>query len=368
MNSTSRSNCPPPKAVVPVFYCTIDGAHPGPSGYNNLLRFMTGTSHVAVRLPRHGLVERLVCGVLKRGAVSGWVRGASLWLELKMLWQLVTRPNPAGRAVAHAIWADRDLGYGDLFARWLGVPFVATFHACPRDLADTARFASRCQKLSGLVLMASNQRAHFEKLGVDPARIRVIHHGVDDDFFEPPSTPPAGTFTVAFAGSYNRDFSQLRALIESMVGDPVRFRLLLPAHVADQFAGFPHVDLFRNLSPGELRRFYQDSHLLVMCVVDSTANNAILEAMACGLPVVADEAGSSGEYTGPDAGVIVPRGDVHGLRREIIALRESPERRLSLARAARRRAVELSWRKVATRLEAFHAEILERERQAASIR
>jgi glycosyltransferase involved in cell wall biosynthesis len=67
--------------------------------------------------------------------------------------------------------------------------------------------------------------------------------------------------------------------------------------------------------------------------------NAVGEAMACGRPVVAADAGGTGELLGRDGatGVLVPPGDAAALATAVQALLADPARRERLGDAARRR-------------------------------
>jgi glycosyltransferase involved in cell wall biosynthesis len=66
--------------------------------------------------------------------------------------------------------------------------------------------------------------------------------------------------------------------------------------------------------------------------------NAVGEAMACGRPVVAADAGGTAELVGSDgAGVLVPPGDVDALAAAVRELLEDPERCRRLGETARRR-------------------------------
>ena len=67
--------------------------------------------------------------------------------------------------------------------------------------------------------------------------------------------------------------------------------------------------------------------------------NAVGEAMACGRPVVAADAGGTGELLGRDGitGVLVPPGDADALAAAVRELLADPARRHRLGEAARRR-------------------------------
>lgn len=66
--------------------------------------------------------------------------------------------------------------------------------------------------------------------------------------------------------------------------------------------------------------------------------NAVGEAMACGRPVIAADAGGTAELVGAEgAGVLVPPGDPEALAAAVGELLQDPERRSRLGEAARRR-------------------------------
>jgi glycosyltransferase involved in cell wall biosynthesis len=67
--------------------------------------------------------------------------------------------------------------------------------------------------------------------------------------------------------------------------------------------------------------------------------NAVGEAMACGKPVIAADAGGTSELIGNsgEAGILVPAGDPDALAQAIGGLLAGPERRTQLGAAARRR-------------------------------
>jgi glycosyltransferase involved in cell wall biosynthesis len=66
----------------------------------------------------------------------------------------------------------------------------------------------------------------------------------------------------------------------------------------------------------------------------------VLEALACGVPVVATRVGGTPEAVSEDVGTLVDPGDAAGLAEAIVALLTDPERRRAMAAAARARHAE----------------------------
>jgi len=89
--------------------------------------------------------------------------------------------------------------------------------------------------------------------------------------------------------------------------------------------------------------------------------NAVGEAMACGCPVIAADAGGTAELVGSNgAGVLVPPGDSDTLAAAVRDLLEDPERRRRLGEAARRRIeTEFPLARMIDRYEAALAAVIE---------
>lgn len=85
----------------------------------------------------------------------------------------------------------------------------------------------------------------------------------------------------------------------------------------------------------------------VLCSDKEGLSNAILEYMACGLPVVATDAGGNGELVDGMNGVCVPTGDHLALAQALAKLIESPRLRKELgARSLEKVRQQFTWDKV----------------------
>ncbi|HEX6939828.1 MAG TPA: glycosyltransferase family 4 protein [Longimicrobiales bacterium] len=91
----------------------------------------------------------------------------------------------------------------------------------------------------------------------------------------------------------------------------------------------------------------------------------LVEAMACGVPVVGAATGEIPNVIG-DAGAVVPEGDANALAAALRALGDDPGRRTELGRRARRRVLErYTNERVAADTAAFYHAILERHARGA---
>ncbi|MGH3429953.1 MAG: glycosyltransferase family 4 protein [Mycobacteriales bacterium] len=112
------------------------------------------------------------------------------------------------------------------------------------------------------------------------------------------------------------------------------------------------VDYVRLPSPGELRRLYNSCSIFLQASRTEGWGLPATEAMACGCALVTYENGGSREYAtdGETATVVFEHG-AERLADAIVALVDSPARRLDLARHGRERAETFTWQRSAEAFE-----------------
>ena len=89
---------------------------------------------------------------------------------------------------------------------------------------------------------------------------------------------------------------------------------------------------------------------MVMPLHDAVANNAVLESMACGLPLVVSDVGATRDYVSPDCSVLVPPYDSRRMAEAVMNLLDEPKERKQLAEKAREQSLLFSWPKVVNEL------------------
>jgi glycosyltransferase involved in cell wall biosynthesis len=106
---------------------------------------------------------------------------------------------------------------------------------------------------------------------------------------------------------------------------------------------------------------YGRAHLLVCpSVWNEPFGLPVVEAMACGLPVVATRSGGIQDIVRhEETGLLVERGNVEELAEAMTGLLADPTRRESMGRAGRARAVEqYSWDRVVRELAEYYGDLL----------
>lgn len=227
---------------------------------------------------------------------------------------------------------------------------LATFHQPPQLLHELVNKDVAAQ-LDHVALVSPVQKTFFEYLPQE--RVSVLMHGIDVDFYQPASEPvPETPFRCITVGHWLRDWSTFRFVARALPA--VEFH-----YVTDRKTGLEdlsNVIFHRNVDDRSLRSLYQQSHLLFLPLTGATANNTLLEGIACGLPVVATDLDSIRAYLG-EAGVLVEGNDADRFANAIGELQCDRNLRTALARKSRARAEELSWRNLIPAYESLYSRL-----------
>jgi glycosyltransferase involved in cell wall biosynthesis len=244
---------------------------------------------------------------------------------------------------------------------------VATFHQPPALLARMISPALLGALDAVVVLCATMREALAPHLPT--ARIAVIPHGIDAGFFTPgPAAPRApeeeeeGVLRLLAVGHWLRDIDAMLDALAMVRAGGLDARLRVVSHnPPPRLAALPEgVTLCEGLSDEALRQAYHDADALFLPLADATANNAVLEAMACGRPVVSTAVGGVPEMVGDDgaAGLLCPPGDPRALAEALRTLAADPARAAAMGRAGRARAEALDWPRIAERHAALYGALL----------
>ncbi|WP_164937551.1 glycosyltransferase family 4 protein [Bradyrhizobium guangxiense] len=330
----------------------VQGAY---SGYTQLAKHVP---HAALlrnrrREPRT-VVERAAQRWINQFTGSSWYRFSSVEPELRAWLQCQT----GFEGLVHFLWGERDWGVIDRLPSMRRPKVCATFHACTDTLPDTLR-ANRLRSLDGIILMSETQREFFLNRGVDNEKIEVIPHGIDLSYFHRSEVATSEQFTVLSVGSYRRRFDLLRDVIRIIgsVRPEISFVVVASPDKTRELEGLANVRLLSGVSDSDLRRLYSSSSCLLMTLQAATANNAILEAMACELPIVSEDVGGIREYVG-EAGTLVPPGSADALVEAILSLHGDRDLAARIGRVGGIRAKSFDWPIIAERTAAFYRRVL----------
>jgi glycosyltransferase involved in cell wall biosynthesis len=281
-------------------------------------------------------------------------------------------------------------GYVHLLNRseWGRVPTVIHLHGPLVMLAHTVGWPepgselyrlgtameSACLRLADAVFSSSRCSADWcaRHYGLDPKRVPVLHTGVDTRLFRPTAAKKDKRPTIVFVGKFVRnkgadvlleaacrlapEFPGLRLRLLGR-GEPVVIKELRARAAACREAP----DLLD--MPGYVRREELPAHLArahvfaAPSVYEGGPGFVYLEAMACGLPVIACAGSGASEVVRPgETGLLVPPGDVDALAAALRGLLADPAGRRAMGRNGRRYVrAEADGAKCIRRLEKFYA-------------
>ena len=279
-------------------------------------------------------------------------------------------------------------------------PAVATVHdlgplVWPQEYRETSLLARSFFRLSLLGLKRmdwiiadslATSRSLTTLLGFPSDRLAVVPLGVDNRFFCP--VPRArkvlesafgipdrdGAFNILYVGT-EAPRKNLGTLLKALAilkqaGSPVRLIKVGGAGQPRYRAAFQQqvealglsecVVLVGEVAEADLPLFYSAADAFVLPSYVEGFGLPVLEAMACGTPVVCSNAGALAEVVG-GAGVLVEPGDARGFAAEIAALLRDAHFRERLAEMGLQRSQRFSWGQMAEETLAVYNRVLHQE-------
>jgi glycosyltransferase involved in cell wall biosynthesis len=243
---------------------------------------------------------------------------------------------------------------GQFLPRWLRlvgskVRAVATFHQPPNLLANLID-PDLVRHFDHIVLMSPSQRSYFDaKMSTE--KVSVIRHGVDTDFFCPGvQDRRSGPLRCITVGHWLRDWRVFRSVAQRMPS--LEFHVVTGRETGAE--DLSNVYRHQGLDDEALASLYRASDILFLPLEDSTANNALLEGIASGLPTITTDLASIRSYLSGNEAILTPVGDAEASI-AALGLMDDPVLRSRMSKLARAQAETLSWRHVALQYESLFA-------------
>jgi glycogen synthase len=347
------------------------------------------TADLPVRDPRHArLLDALLRDLAMVGAVDApdIVHGHTWYSHLA---GLLAKPLTGARLVLtthslepHRPWKVEQLGSAYDVTTWIE--------------------GTAYRNADGIVAVSAAMKEDVQTLyGVDPARVRVIHNGIDPDEYRPRHDPDVlralgvdpEVPIVLFVGRITRQkgilhlvraIPHLRRGVQVVLcaGAPdtpeIGAEMAALVEEVNYEAAVPVVWIPEMLPKEKVIALYAHAAVFVCPSVYEPFGIINLEAMACETPVVASAVGGIPEIVVPgETGTLVPLESEGGgsveprdplafsraLADAVNELMDAPERRAEMGRAARARVLaHFSWRAIAEQTLAFYRDLLDTPR------
>lgn len=285
----------------------------------------------------------------------------------RLLWRFLQagyvadRARRLGIACFHAHFANRATTVSYYASRLLRLPYSFTAHAF--DIFGDHDFEVLATKMHAARRVVTVSRYNVDYLGSRtagrPTNLTLVRNGIDLDQFSPAAVPPPVEPFTILAVARLIEKKGLDVLIAACGelrdrGHDFRCRIvgkgLLRAQLEELIRELDLTDRVELLPPhtqSEIVDRYREAHVLALpCVVAGDGNRdglpvSIVEALACGVPVVATPVtGIPEAVTDGVNGLIVPEGDSVALAVTLESLLADRERLAALRQAARPSVVE----------------------------
>ncbi len=264
----------------------------------------------------------------------------------------------------------------------LRVPYIITVHDLIRyfDLDGEDIFIHRpnrrdrfylnldytgIKKAAGIIAVSQTTKNDLiNHLGIPDERISVVYQGIDHNLFRPVSRRIYDHPYILFVGSEQprKNFRGLLKAFSMLKSDP-RFKSLKLVKVGT--AGGQETDfrsqtigvvddlnlssevIFTELIPEtDLPAYYSGAEVLVLPSLYEGFGCPVLEAMACGCPVITSDNSSLPEVVGK-AGIMVNPNDINSLTQVMGQVLTNDKLRGEMARRGLEQAKKFSWKKTA---------------------
>lgn len=274
----------------------------------------------------------------------------------------------------------------------LGIPIVGTNHTTIAGFAD--HIPVSVARASAYVLWFYNQcgtitapsRSVFDELGRDRLRRphEVISNPIDTALFAPEpggdNKMARGRFglqgpVITYAGRLGaeKNIDIVLHATAALRDQGVAATLAIAGHgshesilrnLAAKLRIADRVRFLGTLAHEELALLLQISDTFVIMSTSETQSMVLLQAMACGVPVVAARTRALPEFVGPDNGALTDPHDAAGLAQVLGGLLAAPVRRRDMGAAGRRRAEKFSVAAVTDRWEILYRSMLPADQAA----
>jgi glycosyltransferase involved in cell wall biosynthesis len=261
--------------------------------------------------------------------------------------------------IVHFLNGERDIRYLSFFKkRFPNTRFIATFHKPPEVLKKTITNGMALQKLDAAIAVG-NKQGQFLKEWLQLKNVVYIPHGVDTKFFYPnPSVKREKS--LLFVGQHLRDFDTLNATLPklALAIDGLAVTVVIHPAYRGKIVSQEYVSIVSDVNDESLRTFYQEATVLYLPMHDSTACNSILEALACGLPIITSAVGGNYEYLKNTENLLIENRNTERYIEETVQILQNDKRLNEMGLRSREKALEMDWKSVANELHRFYSQCL----------
>jgi glycosyltransferase involved in cell wall biosynthesis len=251
---------------------------------------------------------------------------------------------------------------------------------------DSRRIRKSLHRADGIIAVSHyTEQQLLERFGLDRGKIRIIHHGINLKEWETDERESLERIKKALA--LPSDFLLFVGAHEPRKNLPLLLKALRIVHdryqkIALVIVGRKGLDsenvqkdirgleldswvkMVSYVDESELRHIYHLGSVFVFPSLSEGFGIPLLEAMACGLPIVTSRSSALPEIA-QDAALYIDPHDPEDLATEIIHVLKDKTLKEKLVSAGKKRVRSFSWEKAATETLAFYEDIYQRSRHCS---
>ena len=272
--------------------------------------------------------------------------------ELKILFKL-----PINKTI-FILYGDMDYYYLHFLKRGilklLNNQLIVTFHHPPQEIEKRLNYNRKLVlgSIDKIIVMGPNQIPFFKKY--TNAAIKFIPHGIDTDYFKPLNNIKKNN-EILIIGVSHRDHQRNITIIKMMNDCNITFKIVMPKESAKLYSNLKNVDIItERIDDKTLLNFYQSSKAILLSLVDCTASNTILEAIATGCPLVVNNVGAVKDYIPTESDIpVFKSNDIEDQVNYIRKIIEDEDFASSISKKQRILALNYDWKIISKITENF---------------
>lgn len=222
--------------------------------------------------------------------------------------------------------------------------FIATGESVIHFVADTADKKDFCEYVKGVICVSTkNKEESIEKNLTSEEKCIVIPNAIDNQIFRPLDKQECRAvldikdddFVVAFVGWFSERKGSVRVsdAIKKLNNDKIKSLFIGTGSAA--FA--PQCDniIFNGrVSHADIPRYLNAADVFVLPTLNEGCCNAIVEAMACGLPIISSDLSFNYDVLNAENSILVDPNNVDAIAEAISKIYENATLKQSLAQGA----------------------------------
>ena len=203
-------------------------------------------------------------------------------------------------------------------------------------------------QLCGIISVSSeNKKILLEHKVLDEKRIKVFPNGIDTKSFHPYNKEECrkefgfqnDCFIVGFVG-YFIDRKGPDRIVDALRGSDIKMAFAGKGELEPELKT-ENTIYCGSVEPSKIPMFLSDCDIFVLPTKKEGCCNAIIEAMACGLPIVSSDRSFNDDILSEEYSIRVNPEDINEIREAVRILRSNNDMRKNMSTKAQERAMEL---------------------------